>query len=76
MSNKIGHFFSKQLTLAGFFLQIIVVHCTHGFNRTGFMICSFMVLVWDWSIEASLECFTKVRPPGIYKEDYIRELCL
>lgn len=52
----------------------IVVHCTHGFNRTGFMICSYLVKQEDWCIEAALAAFEKSRPPGIYKQDYIDEL--
>lgn len=52
----------------------IGVHCTHGFNRTGFMICSFLYEVRDWSIDAAIAMFASKRPPGIYKQDYINEL--
>ena len=24
------------------------VHCTHGFNRSGFLICAFLVEMEDW----------------------------
>ncbi len=41
--------------------QIIAVHCTHGFNRTGFMISSFFVESEDWSIEAAVVEFAKAR---------------
>lgn len=54
--------------------DIIGVHCTHGFNRTGFLIASYMVERLDFSIEAALSIFAKIRPPGIYKQDYINEL--
>lgn len=54
--------------------DIIGVHCTHGFNRTGFLIVSYMVEKLDCSVEAALGAFAQSRPPGIYKEDYIREL--
>lgn len=52
----------------------IAVHCTHGFNRTGFMICSFLFSERDWAIEAAISQFAAKRPPGIYKQDYINEL--
>ncbi|KAK2176308.1 hypothetical protein NP493_672g01027 [Ridgeia piscesae] len=55
-------------------LEIIVVHCTHGFNRTGFLIISYLVLKQDWSVEAATDRFSRVRPPGVYKQDYLNEL--
>lgn len=55
-------------------LEIIGVHCTHGFNRTGFMIASYLVERKDWSIEAAVQTYAQLRPPGIYKQDYLKEL--
>ncbi|XP_061397952.1 mRNA-capping enzyme [Musca vetustissima] len=54
--------------------DLIGVHCTHGFNRTGFLIASYLVERLDFSVEAALAMFSKIRPPGIYKQDYINEL--
>ena len=53
---------------------MIAVHCTHGFNRTGFLICAFLVEKHDWSVEAAVNAFARARPPGIYKGSYLREL--
>lgn len=55
-------------------LEIIGVHCTHGFNRTGFLIISYLVEIDGSSVDAALAEFAIVRPPGIYKDDYIKEL--
>lgn len=55
-------------------LDIIAVHCTHGFNRSGFMIVSYLVEKMDCAIEIALQEFTNSRPPGIYKQDYLDEL--
>ena len=55
-------------------LEIIAVHCTHGFNRTGFMIASFLIETEDWSPEAAWLKFRDHREPGIYKQEYIHEL--
>ena len=41
--------------------KIIGVHCTHGFNRTGFLIVSYLVLNLEWSVEAAVHEFTKAR---------------
>ncbi|XP_059121019.1 mRNA-capping enzyme-like isoform X2 [Peromyscus eremicus] len=54
--------------------ELIGVHCTHGFNRTGFLICAFLVEKMDWSIESAVATFAQARPPGIYKGDYLKEL--
>lgn len=55
-------------------LEKVAIHCTHGFNRTGFLIVSYLVERMDCSVEAALQTFSYARPPGIYKGDYIREL--
>ena len=54
--------------------QIIGVHCTHGFNRTGFLITCYLVSELKWTVEAAVALFAQVRAPGIYKEDYVGEL--
>lgn len=55
-------------------MKVIAVHCTHGFNRTGFLIASFLIEMMDCAIEIALEDFARNRPPGIYKQDYLEEL--
>ncbi|BFZ11350.1 hypothetical protein BsWGS_14390 [Bradybaena similaris] len=55
-------------------LEIIGVHCTHGFNRTGFLIVAYLVEKLSWSVEAAVRKFAEARPPGIYKQDYLNEL--
>lgn len=55
-------------------LEIIAVHCTHGFNRTGFLISSYFIIKEDWGVDLAINMFAKAREPGIYKEDYIRGL--
>lgn len=54
--------------------DIIGVHGTHGFNRTGFLISSYLVENLDFSLEAALSMFSQARSPGIYKQNYISEL--
>ncbi|XP_074103361.1 RNA guanylyltransferase and 5'-phosphatase mRNA capping enzyme [Cotesia typhae] len=55
-------------------LEIIGVHCTHGFNRTGFLIISYLVETDQYNLDAAMNIFSAARPPGIYKDDYIKEL--
>ncbi|CAL9691834.1 unnamed protein product [Knipowitschia caucasica] len=62
------HFIEKNPT------ELIGVHCTHGFNRTGFLICAYLVDKMDWSVEAAVAAFSQARAPGIYKGEYLKEL--
>jgi mRNA-capping enzyme len=55
-------------------LSVIGVHCTHGFNRSGFLIVAFLVLKLDWSVDAAVSVFAQMRPPGIYKQEYLNDL--
>lgn len=55
-------------------LEIIGVHCTHGFNRTGFLVISYLVETEFSDVDGALNHFAVARPPGIYKGDYIQEL--
>ncbi|XP_074655994.1 mRNA-capping enzyme-like [Tubulanus polymorphus] len=55
-------------------LHVIGVHCTHGFNRTGFLIVAYLVEKQNWSVDAAVDMYRKARPPGIYKQDYLEEL--
>eukprot|EP00268_Persea_americana_P003358 TRINITY_DN1101_c0_g1_i13.p1 TRINITY_DN1101_c0_g1~~TRINITY_DN1101_c0_g1_i13.p1 ORF type:complete len:535 (-),score=102.57 TRINITY_DN1101_c0_g1_i13:443-2047(-) len=52
----------------------VLVHCTHGHNRTGFMIIHFLMRTEPISVGEALHVFANARPPGIYKEDYIDSL--
>ena len=55
----------------------VMVHCTHGFNRTGYMIVSYLMRMLadqKTTLEQTLFHFARVRPPGIYKNYYIEQL--
>ncbi|GJP59202.1 hypothetical protein CLOP_g9484 [Closterium sp. NIES-67] len=54
--------------------KCILVHCTHGHNRTGFMIIHFLMRAMGGRVAERLAEFAEARPPGIYKEDYIQAL--
>ncbi|XP_058080424.1 uncharacterized protein LOC131228639 isoform X3 [Magnolia sinica] len=54
--------------------KYVLVHCTHGHNRTGFMIIHFLIRSQHISVTKALQLFANARPPGIYKQDYIDAL--
>ncbi|GAQ88422.1 mRNA capping enzyme family protein [Klebsormidium nitens] len=52
----------------------ILVHCTHGHNRTGYMIATFLARTTAPTVAEANQRFAAARPPGIYKEEYLAEL--
>lgn len=50
----------------------VIVHCTHGLNRTGYMLCKWLMSAKGWTANQALEYFAVVRSPGIMREN-IRE---
>lgn len=54
--------------------DLIAVHCTHGFNRTGFLIVAYLVEECSYSVSKALKLFASSRPPGVFKYDYLRDL--
>ncbi|CAN6690635.1 unnamed protein product [Malus baccata var. baccata] len=67
---EVSQFFSNRTDP----MRYILVHCTHGHNRTGFMIVHFLVRNESISVTEAIDTFARARPPGIYKQDYIDEL--
>lgn len=53
--NMVHNFISKNP------LDVIAVHCTHGFNRSGFLIISYLVEQMDLELDIALETFAKLR---------------
>lgn len=55
--------------------KYVFVHCTHGHNRTGYMIVHYLMRTQQASsVTEAIERFGVARPPGIYKQDYIDAL--
>lgn len=45
--------------------QYIVVHCHYGQNRTGFLICCYLVERLGWSVKDALAAFKTSKSPGV-----------
>lgn len=67
-------FFEKYKNFQGHPNDIIAIHCTHGFNRTGFLIAAYLAKEMDWAVDAAIRAFAKGRPDGIYKQLYLDDL--
>eukprot|EP00730_Choanoeca_flexa_P015813 TRINITY_DN7343_c0_g1_i3.p1 TRINITY_DN7343_c0_g1~~TRINITY_DN7343_c0_g1_i3.p1 ORF type:complete len:498 (+),score=78.94 TRINITY_DN7343_c0_g1_i3:119-1612(+) len=54
--------------------QHVVVHCHYGFNRSGFMACSYLIERRGYDVQAALALFQRSRPPGIKHEHFRQTL--
>lgn len=53
---------------------VVAVHCHYGFNRTGFLICCYLVERLGWSVKEAVEGFKEAKPPGIKHRHFIDAL--
>jgi len=51
--------------------RVMGVHCTHGINRTGYIICTFMVQRLGWEPQAAMDAFAVARGIPIQHQEYI-----
>lgn len=49
----------------------VVVHCHYGFNRTGFLICCYLIEKLGWEIDDAILAFKLAREPGIKHPHFI-----
>lgn len=52
----------------------IAIHCAYGFNRTGFVVASYLIEHCALSVEQALASFARSRPPGVKHERFRDEL--
>lgn len=69
--SEVVQFITSQESQAS---KYAVVHCTHGHNRTGFMIVHFLVRNQSITVSEAIATFAQARPPGIYRLNYIEAL--
>ncbi|KAL8579983.1 hypothetical protein ACOMHN_054105 [Nucella lapillus] len=53
---------------------IIGVHCTHGVNRTGYMVCRYMIDRLRIDPDKAIELFGDARGHPIERENYLKDL--
>ncbi|XP_028921823.1 RNA/RNP complex-1-interacting phosphatase [Ornithorhynchus anatinus] len=54
--------------------KLIGVHCTHGLNRTGYLVCRYLIDVEGMEPNAAIELFNSCRGHSIERKNYIRDL--
>uniref|UniRef100_A0AAQ6A5B4 RNA/RNP complex-1-interacting phosphatase n=1 Tax=Amphiprion ocellaris TaxID=80972 RepID=A0AAQ6A5B4_AMPOC len=54
--------------------KLIGVHCTHGLNRTGYLVCRYLIDVDGFDPLTALELFNSCRGHCIERKNYLRDL--
>ncbi|XP_041089444.1 RNA/RNP complex-1-interacting phosphatase-like [Polyodon spathula] len=54
--------------------KLIGVHCTHGLNRTGYLICRYLIDVAGMDPAVAIKLFNKSRGHSIERQNYIEDL--
>lgn len=54
--------------------KLIGVHCTHGLNRTGYLVCRYMIRRLGFTPEDAIAAFEKARGYPMEREEYLKSL--
>ncbi|KAH0623003.1 hypothetical protein JD844_030888 [Phrynosoma platyrhinos] len=54
--------------------KLIGVHCTHGLNRTGYLVCRYLIDVEGMDPNKAIELFNSYRGHSIERKNYIADL--
>ncbi|KAG7480716.1 hypothetical protein MATL_G00059210 [Megalops atlanticus] len=55
--------------------KLIGVHCTHGLNRTGYLVCRYLIDVEGMVPSEAIALFNRSRGHPIERENYLVDLC-
>ncbi|XP_065920972.1 RNA/RNP complex-1-interacting phosphatase homolog [Dysidea avara] len=53
---------------------VVAVHCTHGVNRTGYLVCKFLIDHFKYTADGAIQAFNKARSHKIERENYLSDL--
>ncbi|XP_030580740.1 RNA/RNP complex-1-interacting phosphatase-like [Archocentrus centrarchus] len=54
--------------------KLIGVHCTHGLNRTGYLICRYLIDVDGMDPKEAVELFNSARGHAMERQNYLQDL--
>ncbi|XP_070573341.1 RNA/RNP complex-1-interacting phosphatase-like [Ptychodera flava] len=54
--------------------KLIGVHCTQAVNRTGYMVCRYMIDCLKWFPDEAIKAFNTARGHCIFRENYLDDL--
>ncbi|XP_046853296.1 RNA/RNP complex-1-interacting phosphatase-like [Xenia sp. Carnegie-2017] len=53
---------------------VIGVHCTHGLNRSGYVVCRYLIECRGYSPQEAIEVFNKARGHSMERDNYLNDL--
>jgi len=53
---------------------VVGIHCLHGRNRTGYIVCQYLVRKLSWEPKTALDTFNKARGEKISKKESIKTI--
>lgn len=54
--------------------RLVGVHCTHGLNRTGYMVCRYLIERLGWNAEKAIVAFNDARGHRQERRNYLDDL--
>ncbi|XP_053125337.1 RNA/RNP complex-1-interacting phosphatase [Hemicordylus capensis] len=54
--------------------KLVGVHCTHGLNRTGYLVCRYLIDVEGMDPNVAIEMFNRCRGHSIERRNYLEDL--
>ena len=72
-SERVVHQFYRALASTSE-TDLVGVHCTHGLNRTGYLVCRFLVEKRGWQPEEAIRVFDEARGHKQERENYLADL--
>ncbi|XP_071448287.1 RNA/RNP complex-1-interacting phosphatase isoform X2 [Hetaerina americana] len=54
--------------------KLVGVHCTHGINRTGYLVCRYLIECRGFQPEDAIRLFAESRGHGIERQNYLSDL--
>ncbi|XP_056154676.1 RNA/RNP complex-1-interacting phosphatase [Lampris incognitus] len=56
--------------------KLIGVHCTHGLNRSGYLVCRYLIDVEGYNPKEAVRLFNSARGHSIERQNYLKDLHL
>lgn len=54
--------------------KLVGIHCTHGINRTGYLVARYMIEWLGYEPQSAIKAFNNARGHGIERKVYIKDL--
>ncbi|XP_067657170.1 RNA/RNP complex-1-interacting phosphatase-like isoform X2 [Haliotis asinina] len=71
---RFAHVIDEYLEQSTDSSSVIGIHCTHGVNRTGYLVCRYMVESLSMPPDDAIAAFNEARGHELERENYIEDL--